>query len=268
MISISKTNRSLINIIGVPVIILSIYFVNIFPIMISILIYFCSTEYVSLVNRLDGKINKWFLLLFNFSALLNSFFSILDFISLLSIFFVLIFLNEIIFSEVPNPINCSYYFIGAFWIGYSASVCLYGVRNLEYGMSFTFIFFISIWICDTFAYILGSKLGKRKILERISPNKTYVGSFFGLIGSLIAIISFYYYSSYYINMNIKDILFLTLILGGISQIGDFSESLYKRRASIKDTSNILMGHGGFLDRFDSILFAAPLFYLYIKFMII
>ena len=267
----SKKNRSIINIIGIPIIISSIYFSFLFPFMIAITLCFCSLEYADVISRIGGKINKFFLVFLNAVVFINLLYGFIDSLSILTILFILLFTNEIIFSNKANPINCAYYFTGIFWIGYALSGCLYHIRSFEHGVFFTFMLFLGIWVCDTFAYMFGSKFGKRRILEQVSPNKTYVGSFAGLIGSLI-VISIFHYSNYYysidIDINVFDLCALTIILGVFGQIGDFSESLLKRKAGIKDTSTILMGHGGFLDRFDSISFAAPLFYLYIEYLII
>ena len=268
---LSNKNRSFINVIGIPIIVSSIYFSFLFPFMITVMLYFCSLEYVKLANRLGAKINSFFLVSLNAIIFINLLYGFIDFLSILTIIFVLLFANEILFSNKADPINCAYYFIGIFWIGYALSGCLYQIRSLEHGVFFTFMLFLGIWMCDTFAYLFGSKFGKRKILEQMSPNKTYVGSFAGLIGSLI-VLSIFHYSNYYysinIDINLFDLCALTIILGVFGQIGDFSESLFKRKAGIKDTSTVLMGHGGFLDRFDSISFAAPLFYLYIEYFII
>ena len=126
-------------------------------------------------------------------------------------------------------------------------------------------------MCDTFAFIFGSKYGRKKIFPSVSPNKTIVGSISGIAGSAIIAISFYYIIDIYdftIKLDSIDVLFFTLLLGGVGQVGDLFESYMKRQANVKDTSKILSGHGGFLDRFDSISFAAPVYYLYISYFII
>ena len=126
---------------------------------------------------------------------------------------------------------------------------------------------MSVWICDTFAYIFGSKFGKTKILPAVSPNKTWVGSFSGIIGSFIVAFCFYYFNDFFglsYKFSMSDVIAISVITGFFGQLGDFSESIMKRQVNIKDTGKILLGHGGFLDRFDSIIFAAPLYYIYLK----
>ena len=126
--------------------------------------------------------------------------------------------------------------------------------------------FISVWICDTFAFFLGSKFGKRKILPSVSPHKTWVGSMSGMFGSIIFMILLYCNNVYEGWIDIYQVICFGFIFGGLSQLGDFAESLLKREVGAKDVSNILRGHGGILDRFDSISVAAPLTFLYILFI--
>ena len=117
------------------------------------------------------------------------------------------------------------------------------------------------------AFGFGLKFGKSKILPSISPNKTWVGTIAGLISSLLIMISLYQFNFFKGLLSIYDILIVGLISGIFGQFGDFAESLLKREAKIKDTSNFLMGHGGILDRFDSLTFAAPITLYYCNYFI-
>ncbi|MCF7913072.1 MAG: phosphatidate cytidylyltransferase [Candidatus Cloacimonetes bacterium] len=122
---------------------------------------------------------------------------------------------------------------------------------------------IVIWITDTMAYVTGMLLGKRKGIIKISPNKSvegYIGGlFFALIGSAGMVLYFDALDSNFIWM-------LALSGGLAGQFGDLFESMLKRDLEVKDSSGILMEHGGILDRFDSLLFAAPALYILLKFM--
>ena len=102
----------------------------------------------------------------------------------------------------------------------------------------------------------------------MSPNKTWVGSIAGLSSSVIFMILLYRLDYFTYHISQIDVFVLGLITGIFSQLGDFSESMLKREANIKDTSNILRGHGGILDRFDSLTFAAPLTLIYCNYFII
>lgn len=126
--------------------------------------------------------------------------------------------------------------------------------------------FILIWINDTFAYIVGKSIGKHKLFERISPKKTIEG-FLG--GIFFAIIAGFIISKFYIIPNVKfqekSIIIwcsMGLIVGVFGTIGDLIESKFKRIAGVKDSGAIMPGHGGVLDRLDSVIFAAPFLYLF------
>ena len=170
-------------------------------------------------------------------------------------------------SRESNVINIPYYLMGFFWIGICLCSSLIYLRSAENGMFLTYLLFVSTWICDTFAFIFGSKFGNNKILPSISPKKTWIGCFSGFVGVVI-IMAYLYLSGNSYGFSDMNFMFFALILGIVGQLGDFGESFIKRQANVKDTSNILMGHGGFLDRFDSISFAAPSFYLYILYFIL
>ena len=126
--------------------------------------------------------------------------------------------------------------------------------------------FIGVWTCDTMAYFVGSAIGKHKIFPRVSPNKSWEGSISGLIGSFIVLILIVK-AGWLPGLDYTDALILGLITGVAGQLGDFAESLVKRDVGVKDSSNLLPGHGGAWDRLDSILFAAPLSYLYLTFFV-
>ena len=124
---------------------------------------------------------------------------------------------------------------------------------------------ISIWTCDSAAFVFGSFFGTKKIFPRVSPNKSWIGSISGFVGSVIIYFSFYKLGYLGDIFSLLDAIILGIIAGLFGQIGDFSESLIKRDAGVKDSGKILKGHGGILDRFDSLIFATPITYLYIHF---
>ena len=115
---------------------------------------------------------------------------------------------------------------------------------------------------------MGKQFGKTKILPEVSPNKTWIGTISGLLASILFVVSLFYYNYLPQEFTLTNALILGLISGVFGQLGDFTESLLKREAQIKDSSELLMGHGGILDRFDSLIFAAPITLIYIKYFII
>lgn len=139
------------------------------------------------------------------------------------------------------------------------------LRNLENGIYYVWWVFATTWACDTFAYIVGMLYGKHKLIPRVSPQKSIEGSFGGLAGSIIASLIF---ANYFLpSVKLYDSIFLGILIGIFSQIGDLSCSLIKRFCKIKDFSRIIPGHGGVLDRFDSTLFSFPVAYYYIVIVI-
>ena len=118
--------------------------------------------------------------------------------------------------------------------------------------------FVNTWIADTFAYAFGRWLGKRKFAPRISPKKTWAGFIFSFPGGLLAAIAAYFFLDRQLGLPILIAASLAATLFG--QIGDLVESAIKRDCGVKDSSNLIPGHGGVLDRFDSLLFALPTVY--------
>jgi len=134
------------------------------------------------------------------------------------------------------------------------------------GVGMLLLAFVIPWFCDTSAYFTGKAIGRHKLIPHISAGKTIEGSVGGIIGTVVGLIA----------LRSAFFSFLTpihcIIMGGIgsiiAQIGDLAESLMKRDAGVKDSSRLIPGHGGVLDRFDSVLFAAPFVYYYLIFIIL
>jgi phosphatidate cytidylyltransferase len=121
----------------------------------------------------------------------------------------------------------------------------------------------SIWICDSAAFTVGRKMGRHKIAERVSPNKTWEGGIAGLVAAIAVWLLARIYIGGLEEVSLSTALAMGIIVGVLGQIGDFAESMLKRDAGVKDSSTLIPGHGGVLDRLDSILFVAPLAYLWL-----
>lgn len=126
--------------------------------------------------------------------------------------------------------------------------------------------FASIWMCDTAAYFGGLAMGRRKLFVRVSPSKTWEGAVWGFFGAIVAMIIAQKFLLTYLEFH--QAIIIGIIIGVCGQIGDLVESLFKRDAGVKDSSNIIPGHGGVLDRFDSLIFVSPILYLYIDFVVL
>jgi phosphatidate cytidylyltransferase len=136
----------------------------------------------------------------------------------------------------------------------------------RFGAYTVFGILATIWICDSAAYYAGRAFGKHKLFERVSPKKTWEGSIAGAIFAVITMIALQHWVLKY--LLIGDAIAIGLIVGIFGQLGDLAESHLKRDAGIKDSSFFIPGHGGVFDRFDSLLFVAPLVYLYINFIVL
>jgi len=137
------------------------------------------------------------------------------------------------------------------------------LRPLEDGRSWIFLVLLVVMACDTFAYFVGSQFGKRKLYPAVSPNKSIEGGVGGLAGSVLAVLLASI--TFLPQIGIIDGVFVGLLLGVAGQLGDLFESLLKRACGVKDSGTIIPGHGGMLDRLDSLLFAFPVVYFLAKY---
>ena len=177
--------------------------------------------------------------------------------------FVLLFLIKDLFSEKTIPLFSSKRFILTTFYISSAFVFLVLIANYypEYNPNILLGCFILVWVNDTFAYLVGSRFGKQKLFPSISPKKTVEGFLGGL---LFACISSYFIAEYTNTLTFTYWLILSVIVSVFGTVGDLIESKFKRQAKVKDSGVIMPGHGGLLDRFDSIIFAAPFIYLFLR----
>ena len=159
--------------------------------------------------------------------------------------------------------------MGLLYIPYFLSHILY-IRNLEFGNFYIWLVFLGAFMTDTSAYFVGKRFGKRKLCPSISPKKTVAGALGGLAGGGVSFLLF----GAVVNLFFADALggqhfnlFLLFLLGMIaavvSEIGDLTASIIKRQYDIKDFGKLLPGHGGILDRCDSIILVAPAIFLFL-----
>ncbi|MBP2025486.1 phosphatidate cytidylyltransferase [Peptoniphilus stercorisuis] len=147
-------------------------------------------------------------------------------------------------------------------IAFTVFSFIYGpyLLNLLYGLdkSLIYLVFIIAFSTDTFAYFIGSAIGKHKLIPKVSPNKSIEGALGGIIGCLVLTLIYFYYIK--LPINILSIIFI-IIASMAGQIGDLFASKIKRITGIKDYAKILPGHGGILDRFDSTILIIPFIYI-------
>jgi len=126
--------------------------------------------------------------------------------------------------------------------------------------------FVSLWVCDTAAYFFGLAFGRHRLFERVSPKKSWEGAIAGFLGAVLTFVAAQQFLLTYLGT--AHALVLGSLIGITGQLGDLVESRFKRDAGVKDSSALIPGHGGVYDRFDSVVFVAPIAYLYIDFIIL
>lgn len=206
-------------------------------------------------------------------------------------FSILILSIKKLFSKYKDNflVEVSLILFGIIYISYLLSHILLIKQEFTNGRIMVLFMFLSIWTCDISAYIVGNAIGtkifKRRLAPSISPSKSIEGAIGGIIGVIILSLSF---NSIYIfivnilikfnlttklayndiiNLNYTEIFLFAILISIFVEIGDLVESKIKRECNIKDSGNILLGHGGFLDRFDSTIFAAPFMYYFFRFIV-
>lgn len=255
-------------------------------VLFSIIIAGCLWEYCSLIEKwLENKnsISKVYTLVMGFVffvAVADFFLGVISFMQfnmvyllvILFLFFVMmlfLFVFEL-FNNKPNGfIKAASILGGVFYITFSLSWSTLLIErgdvnevhpgdthnaNLLLGTLFI------IWANDTLAYFTGSLIGKHKLLERISPKKTWEGFFGGALG---AVLVGWIISTQWKIVDTKDWIIISVIIVIFGTLGDLIESMFKRNMGVKDSGNILPGHGGFLDRFDAFIFSIPFVTAYV-----
>lgn len=151
---------------------------------------------------------------------------------------------------------------GALYLGWMGGLFI-RLRDMPGGLSWLVLACIPIWIGDSGAYFVGRKLGKHKCCPRLSPNKSWEGMAAGWVtGTLSTLII-------WMLMGLPPVqgLVLGILLSVITPLGDLAESMFKREVGIKDSSNLIPGHGGALDRIDSLLFSVPIVFYYVTYVV-
>jgi len=167
-----------------------------------------------------------------------------------------------IFNKISLLKSKRYLYIIFYIISGFVFLALIPFTNKDFEPQIILGIFILTWTNDTFAYLVGKGFGKRKLMKKISPKKTIEGFFGGLVGALFASFIFFKFTSI-TEYSLIFWLFLGLLVSVLGTIGDLIQSKFKRLAGVKDSGNIMPGHGGVYDRLDGIIFAGPFIYLFI-----
>ena len=157
--------------------------------------------------------------------------------------------------------------LGVVYIGWAFGHHMILLRDInEAGRGLTCFLLVTVWLCDTAAYLFGKRFGRHKLLPTISPAKTIEGTIAGIVfGTLggLGVWSFFLQEI----LSWQHALILGILLSIVGQLSDLSESIIKRSADVKDSGHLIPGHGGLLDRCDSLIFSAPALYIYYVFLV-
>lgn len=186
------------------------------------------------------------------------------YLALLPVLIFLLFITEL-FRQKPHSIhNLAFTIFPVAYIAIPLTTLVLLMSPLVSGdiasWHVVFSLFIISWAYDTFAYLTGMLLGRHKLFERISPKKTWEGTIGGAIFGLVAA---YILSIFFVELTMSQWLIAAVIIITAGTFGDLSESMLKRKFNVKDSGNFFPGHGGVLDRFDSLLFGAPAMFCYL-----
>lgn len=262
-----KTNRSIVGILGITGILFFIWLGSIwFALFITAVMLLALFEYYQIAKLKDAHPIIWIGLAASlFIAYFYYYQPKIDVFSII-VAFIMVALFIELFRNKPNSTENFNITIGGILYIPLLVGTLIGIRNFDTAnaTNFTFALFISIWICDSAAYYTGKYFGKKKIYPRVSPNKTVVGSTAGLIFAFITYMVMDKVGFIKFDLDITQIIILSVISGVFGQAGDFVESLFKRDANVKDSGVLLLGHGGVLDRFDSLIIASPLVFIFLN----
>jgi len=241
------------------------YFFTTFYLLLSV---FCLREFYRLFrqsniqpNLLSGIINYIVIyLILTLAAYKNNVFSH-TLIFLLPLTVTSVFIQEL-FKKSPNPISNIFYTFGGLVYACLPFTFFHAIAfiNGHFNYHYPLVFLLLLWGNDTGAYLVGMKFGRHKLFERHSPKKTWEG-FFG--GALLSFTVAFIVSCFYKELLWYQWITIAVLISIFGTLGDLVESMFKRSIDVKDSGEILPGHGGLLDRFDGLLLAAPIVYTYL-----
>ncbi len=244
---------------------------NVFSGLLLIVTIYSLNEFISLIETEKTQPPKWATLLvggITYSTLAANAMELIPASGIIVIipFIFFLFLLELWRNKI-NPFgNIAYSIMAVAYIAVPFGLMMYFFNPVvlsgpfHYGIVLGFL--VILWLNDTGAYFVGSLIGKHKLFERISPGKTWEGSFGGV---LFALLTAWGISFIFRQLNVTQWMTLAIIIVISGTLGDLVESMLKRSLGIKDSGNILPGHGGLLDRFDAVLLSAPFVFVYLAF---
>lgn len=225
---------------------------------VAVVSFICILEISYNILKMD-VVEKVFLILMTITYfLIYMFFDLsLSLVATASLF--MLYLSFALFHGNDRWLKGSHIIFSFFYVVIPLSILIPLWEN--FGKKPVVFFFLIIWVCDAGAYIFGTWCGKRPLFPRVSPKKTVEGLIGGVLSSVVIASAF---GSFFLETSREKIILVSLFILAPAIFGDLVESLMKRWADVKDSSSLLPGHGGLLDRFDSTIFSVPFYYLALK----
>jgi len=186
------------------------------------------------------------------------------FFPLISLLFMASLVWQLFQTESTAPVvDWALTIVGGGYIGVGLGHLL-GLRMLPDGNAWVWVALFATWGSDTFAYFTGRTIGRHKFWPRISPKKTWEGVLGGVVGGMVG----GYLVSLFSSVPVSQVLMIGILVSMVAPLGDLSISMMKRYAGVKDSSHLIPGHGGMLDRIDSVLFVAIVVFYYVTWLVV
>ena len=264
-------NRIISAVFGIPLIIAILVFGNIYVVDFAFAIL-AAIALHEFLKCFEGKVKPviwigYFAAAFIAGMHLLPHIDTLDFVGMFFLLMIILLFIEVLKSKMKtNIVDISVTFFGICYIVFFL-MFLPLIRGFENGQYLIWFVFAAAWGTDIFAYVVGMTLGKHKF-SVISPKKSLEGCIGGVLGSILLTLLFTYGFNTFANLELSYLAMtgIAIVLSMIGQIGDFAASSIKRYVGIKDFSNLIPGHGGMLDRFDSVILIAPVAYFLLMFI--
>jgi phosphatidate cytidylyltransferase len=262
--------RILSAVILVPAVLAGVYYARPWPLLVAMGMIgtLCLREYIDLIGRMGIRVRPVAVYAASWLLLIGLQGKWLPIPALLTVLLIVMFLAAIRSEDALRDRALS---LMASVLGLAYPVLfLYGAIAVRFdfgeraGMQWFMIVLVTTWVGDSLALFTGRRFGRTSFAPKISPNKTNEGALGGLIGGIAAAIILQGWL--FRELPLGHVFVVSILVGVFGQLGDLAESMLKRAAEVKDSSHLIPGHGGILDRIDSLLFAFPVTHLYLVFM--
>ncbi len=241
--------------------------------LIAAIVFFVTKEYTKILTNKGFFPSRRVIFVTSMLLLAVAYFNRQDLVSFaMTICTMAAFMSVLFRGKQPYIANVATNILGIIYCGWFPAHLIY-IRNMGFegntyihyptGAGYCFILLVAVLLCDSFCYFVGSRFGKHKLSKVISPNKTVEGA----IGGTVASVVFTVFSGLLLGLSWYNGIILGLLIAGFAQIGDLCESMIKRDAGVKDSSDIIPGHGGFLDRCDSYILTIPIMYYFLEYCV-